>query len=243
MGLLPRRFPGPPDRHDVETYALIEPARTIGGDLYDLLLLDERRLFFMIADVSGKGVPAALFMAMCKEVLRGAAYRHGEALDRALGEANAKIAAASNDMMVEGAGTMFVTVLAAVLDLESGLLVHASAGHESPYLLRAGGPPHALDSAGGPPLGAVDDFPYTVESYRLAPGDLLILYTDGVTEAEDRTRAFYTAARLERALAALPVSSAKDAVDALREDLRRFVADAEPADDITLLAVRWISAP
>lgn len=243
MGLLPRRFPGPPDRHDVECYALIEPARTVGGDLYDLWLLDERRLFFMIADVSGKGVPAALFMAMCKEALRGAAYRHGEELDRAFAEANAKIAGASNDIMVEGGSMMFLTVLAAVLDLESGVLVHASAGHDAPYLLRAGRPPQALDSAGGPPLGAVDDFPYTVESYRLAAGDLLMLYTDGVTEAEDRTQAFYTTARLERALAAMPALGARDAVHALREDLRRFVADAEPADDITLLAVRWISAP
>jgi adenylate cyclase len=243
MGLLPRRFPGLPDRRDVETYALIEPARTVGGDLYDLLLLDERRLFFMIADVSGKGVPAALFMAMCKEVLRGAAYRHGEELDQAFAEANAKIAAASNDIMVEGASMMFVTVLAGVLDLETGLLVHASAGHDAPYVLKHGQPPQALTSAGGPPLGAVDDFPYSVESYQLAPGDLLMLYTDGVTEAEDRAHAFYTVQRLEAALAALPALSAKDAVETLRQDLRRFVAEAEPADDITMLAVRWISVP
>jgi serine phosphatase RsbU (regulator of sigma subunit) len=243
MGLLTRRFPGPPERRDVESHALIEPARSVGGDLYDLVLLDDRRLFFMIADVSGKGVPAALFMAMCKEVLRGAAYRYGVALDLALAEANAKIAAASDDMMAEGAGAMFVTVLAAVVDLQSGAIVHASAGHGAPYLLRAGRPPRALDAAGGPPLGAVDGFPYTVESDRLVPGDLLIAYTDGVTEAANESGALYGTARLERALAAIPPTSAKGVVDALREDVRRFVSGAEPADDIGLVAVRWLSVP
>ena len=242
MGLLPRRFPGPPERRDVETHALVEPARSVGGDLYDLVLLDDRRLFFMIADVSGKGVPAALFMAMCKELLRGAAYRHGEALDLAFAEANARIAAASDDMIAEGAGAMFVTALAAVIDLESGAIVHASAGHSAPYLLRAGRRPRALDAAGGPPLGAVDGFPYTVESDRLVPGDLLIAYTDGVTEAANPSRALYGTARLERALAAMPATSAKDALEALREDVRRFVSGAEPTDDIGLVAVRWLSA-
>jgi sigma-B regulation protein RsbU (phosphoserine phosphatase) len=81
MGLLSRRFPGPPERRDVDTYALIEPARSVGGDLYDIVLLDDNQLFFMIADVSGKGIPAALFMAMCKEALRGAVQRHGAQLD------------------------------------------------------------------------------------------------------------------------------------------------------------------
>jgi len=103
--------------------------------------------------------------------------------------------------------------------------------------------PRPLDAAGGPPLGAVDGFPYTVESDRLVPGDLLIAYTDGVTEAANPSRALYGTARLERALAALPATSAKRAVEALREDVRRFVSGAEPADDIGVVAVRWLSAP
>src|ERR1700691_3951820 len=98
LGLLPRHFPGPPERSEVEVYASIEPARMVGGDLYDFVLLDSTRLFFAIADVSGKGVPAALFMAMTKEVLRDATARHDDALDRAFVEANARITGSSGDI-------------------------------------------------------------------------------------------------------------------------------------------------
>lgn len=239
MGLLPRQFPGPPEWRNIETFALIEPARTVGGDLYDLLLLDDRRLFFLIADVTGKGVSAALFMAMCKEVLRSAAFRHGEELDQAFAEANAKVSTASNDIMGEGANMMFVTACACVLDLETGFVVHASAGHDPPFSLRAGASPVALTSVGGPPLGAVDDFPFTVDSHQMVPGEMLVLYTDGVTEAEDVTRSFYTVDRLERVLRYASLDSARGTIDLVRADVRRFVGPAEQADDITMLAVRW----
>ena len=135
MGLLPRHFIGFPDRRDVDIYAVIEPARMVGGDLYDFVMLDSYRLSFAIADVSGKGVPAALFMAMSKEVLRAATVSHGDALDKVFAEANARIAAASNDMAGVGANMMFVTVFAGVLDLASGRLVYVSAGHDSPFVL------------------------------------------------------------------------------------------------------------
>ena len=239
MGLLPRRFPGPPERRDVETHALIEPARSVGGDLYDVLLLEDHRLLFLVADVSGKGVPAALFMAMCKEVLRTSVLQHGEALDQVLNEANVKLAAASADMADEGADMMFVTVCAAVLDLATGELVHASAGHDAPVVLTPDGGRQALESPGGPPLGAVDDFAYGVEQHRLQPGETVVLYTDGVTDAEDPQRRFYTLDRLQGALDRAPRNSAPGVIEQLRADLRAFVAGADPADDITLLAVRW----
>ncbi len=188
MGLLPHRFPGPPERSDLEVYALIEPARMVGGDLYDFLLLDSRRLFFAIADVSGKGVPAALFMAMTKEILRDALARHGEALDRVFAEANAKISASGSDMADAGGNMMFVTVFAGILNLASGAIAYVNAGHDSPFRLRAGTEPLELTGEGGPPLGTIEDFQYPVERHQLTPGDLLLLYTDGVTEAENRGR-------------------------------------------------------
>jgi adenylate cyclase len=221
---------------------LIEPARMVGGDLYDFVLLDSTRLFFAIADVSGKGVPAALFMAMTKEVLRDATARHDDALDRAFVEANARITGSSGDMLVAGGDMMFVTVFAGILDLTSGMLVYVNAGHDAPFLLRAGVKASELAGAGGPPLGTVDDFPYTVERRQLTSGDLLLLYTDGVTEAEDRNDGFYTQARLELLLQSAPTNNAKDLVEFVREDVRRFAAGAEQADDITLLAIRWTSA-
>ena len=242
MGLLPHRFPGPPENRSVDLYALIEPARMVGGDLYDFVLLDSTRLFFAIADVSGKGVPAALFMAMTKEVLRDATARHDEALDRVFVEANARISGSSGDMLVAGGDMMFATVFAGILDLTSGMLVYVNAGHDSPFLLRAGVKASELAGAGGPPLGTVDDFQYTVERQQLTSGDLLLLYTDGVTEAEDRNDGFYTQARLELLLESAPFNNAKELVEFVREDVRRFAAGAEQADDITLLAVRWTSA-
>jgi sigma-B regulation protein RsbU (phosphoserine phosphatase) len=156
-------------------------------------------------------------------------------------EANGKITAASGDIMLEGGNMMFVTVLAGVLDLATGRLMHASAGHDAPYmLLRPGAPPEALTTVGGPPLGAVDDFPFIVDEHRMSPGELLVLYTDGVTEAEDAAQRFYSVSRLEQVFAAARPSSARAAVETVREDLRRFVGAAEQTDDITLLAVRWL---
>ena len=239
LGLLPHKFPGPPDRTDVEVFASIEPARTIGGDLYDFVLLDSDLLSFVIADVSGKGVPAALFMAMTKEVLHTATLRYRAALDRVFADANARISAASEELGSGGANMMFVTVFAGILDLRSGMLVYVNAGHDSPFVIGAGCKPQELALAGGPPLGTVDNFQYPVEQRQMAPGEILLAYTDGVTEAQDAHRALYSTARLERLLTTAPTASAKAIVEYLCDDVRRFAAGAEQADDITLLAVRW----
>jgi adenylate cyclase len=240
IGLLPRHFPGPPDRSDVEVYASIEPARMVGGDLYDFVLLDPEHLSFAIADVSGKGVPAALFMAMTKEVLHTATLRYRNALDRVFNEANDKISAASEELGAGGTNMMFVTVFAGILDLATGALVYVNAGHDSPFVMRAGSAPASLPLAGGPPLGTVDDFQYPIEQRQLTPGEMLLAYTDGVTEAQDANKALYSGGRLERLLATAPITSARSVVDFVRDDVRRFAAGAEQADDITLLAVRWL---
>ena len=240
LGLLPRKFPGPPERADVEVFASIEPARMIGGDLYDFVLLDSDLLSFAIADVSGKGVPAALFMAKTKEVLHTATLRYRDALDRVFSDANAKISAANDDLVAGGASMMFVTVFVGILDLNSGMLVYSNAGHDSPIVLRDGAEPHDFPIAGGPPLGTVDDFQYPIERRQLAPGETVLAYTDGVTEAQDGAHALYSGARLERLLATAPANGAKAIVDFVREDVHRFAGGAEQADDITLLAIRWL---
>lgn len=240
LGLLPRHFPGPPEHHDLEVFASIEPARMVGGDLYDFVLLDPEHLSFAIADVSGKGVPAALFMAMTKEVLHTATLRYRNALDRVFNEANDKISAASEELGAGGTNMMFVTVFAGILDLVSGMLVYVNAGHDSPFVIRAGAAPEGFPLAGGPPLGTVDDFQYSIEHRQLAPGEMVLAYTDGVTEAQDTNRTLYSAARLKALLASVPTIGARAVVDFVRDDVRRFAAGAEQADDITLLAVRWL---
>jgi serine phosphatase RsbU (regulator of sigma subunit)/CHASE2 domain-containing sensor protein len=239
MGLLPRRFPAFPHRTDIDLHALIEPARTVGGDLYDFVLLDGDHLFFSIGDVSGKGIPAALFMAMTREVLHSAALRLRLALGDILTEANAKISAAGTDMLAEGADMMFVTLFAGVLNLRTGVLVYAGAGHDAPFLLDGRGAPRQLLPAGGPPLGCVDDFVSPLEQTQLAPGETLVLFTDGVTEAQNAAHELYSPARLEAVLAAQRSLEAKALNAAIRADLHGFVAEAEQYDDITLLAVRW----
>jgi serine phosphatase RsbU (regulator of sigma subunit)/CHASE2 domain-containing sensor protein len=239
MGLLPRRFPAFPDRPEIDVYARIEPARMVGGDLYDYLLIDrDRCLFFLIADVSGKGIPAALFMATTKEVVRDAVLRFGTALDLVLAEANRKTAAASAEFPNEGGELMFVTAFAGILDLGTGEIAYASAGHDSPFVLGGSGGLRQLVTEGGPPLGATEGFPYPVDHDRIAPGEVLLLYTDGVTEAENADHSLYSSKRLVEVLAHAPVADAERAVAAVIEDISRFVGGAEQADDITVLALR-----
>ncbi|HUZ73734.1 MAG TPA: CHASE2 domain-containing protein [Stellaceae bacterium] len=238
-GLLPKELADTPEARSIDLHALIESARMVGGDLYDFLVLDGTHLFFAIADVSGKGMPAAIFMMETKEVLHAATFRHGGALDRVFEEANRKICAKSADAEAEGARPTFVTVFAALLDLVTGEISFASAGHDAPYVLRRGAAPFRLETEGGPPLGCLDDSDYPIDRAQLAPGDVLLLYTDGITEARDPANALYSTARLEAMMAASPTANAKAVVEHVREDVRRFVADAEQADDITLLAVRW----
>ncbi len=239
MGLLPRRFPAFPDRHDIDVYARIEPARMVGGDLYDYLLIGgSSRLFFLIADVAGKGIAAALLMAVTKEVVRDAVLTFGPALDRILAEANRKTAAASAELQSEGG--VFVTAFAGILDLGSGEIAYASAGHDSPFVLGGGTGLRQLVTEGGPPLGAVDDFRFPIDHDRIELGEVLLLFTDGVTEAENADHTLYSADRLAKALARAAIVDAKHVVAAVIDDVSRFVGGAEQADDMTLLALRRV---
>ena len=240
MGLLPRRFPAFPDRPEIDVYARIEPARMVGGDLYDYLLIGgSTRLFFLIADVSGKGIPAALLMAVTKEIVRDAVLTFEPALDRILAEANRKLAAASADLQSEGG--VFVTAFAGILDLGSGKVDYASAGHDSPFVLGGSIGLRQLVTEGGPPLGAVDEFRYPVDHDRVEPGEVLLLFTDGVTEAVNDKHVLYSSERLAKALATAKVFDARRVVTAVIDDVSRFIGGAEQADDMTLLAVRRVA--
>jgi adenylate cyclase len=240
IGLLPHRFPAFPDRPEIDVYARIEPARIVGGDLYDYLLIDgERRLFFLIADVSGKGAPAALLMASTKEVIREAVLKFGGALDRVFEEANRKTASTNADLQSEGG--VFVTAFAGVLDPGTGELTYASAGHDSPYVLGGEKGLRQLVTVGGPPLGAIDAFRYPVDRSRIEPDEVLLLFTDGVTEAENPDRALYGAKRLAAALRITPIADSRRLVATVIDDLRQFIGAAEQADDVTLLAVRRVA--
>ncbi len=236
LGSLPnatRAFPGE-QRFAID--ALIEPAREVGGDLYDFFMVDSRHLCFMIGDVSGKGVPASLFMAVTKALARSFATR--------LEGGPAEIVSAANlDLSRENVETLFVTLLLGVLDVETGQLELVNAGHDGPWRLGQEGTLQqvlAQAGGGGPPLCVVDDFEYRVHKVQLLPGDRLCMVTDGITEAANANNELYGSARLRTALAGMALApTASDITCHVREDVGRFVAGAEASDDLAILVLHW----
>lgn len=210
---------------------LLEPAREVGGDLYEFFMLDAQRLFFVIGDVSGKGVPASLFMAVAK-VLTKSAARHGSSQDLA-----GIVAAAAREIEAENAQALFITLVAGIYDAQTGQLQLCNAGHDAPLCRRADGRLEALAAAGGPPLCVLEGFSYPVEQFTLAAGDLLLLFTDGLTESRNGEGDLYGTERLRAVLAA--AGGAPEALLAtIRADVCRFVGDGEAADDLTLMAIQ-----
>jgi serine phosphatase RsbU (regulator of sigma subunit)/CHASE2 domain-containing sensor protein len=234
MGILPNPAVVFASERRVQFYAFLETAREVGGDLYDFFLLDEERVFVLIGDVSGKGLPGSLFMAVSKTLCKSSALRHAGDVGRMMREANAEIARDNG----EG---LFVTAWAGVVNARTGELQYCSAGHDAPYILSAASPPRQrLTDGGGPPFCVLDDFPYEAASYRLAPGEGLCLITDGVTEAQNAAGEFYGRQGLEELLARLaPDATADEVGEAIRHDVARFAAGVEPSDDLAILAFRW----
>lgn len=236
LGSLPdarKAFPGE-QRFVVD--ALIEPAREVGGDLYDFFMIDQRRLCFLIGDVSGKGVPASLFMAVTKTLSRSFATR--------LPGGAAQIMSAANlDLSRGNVETLFVTMLLGVLDVESGELELVNAGHDAPWRMGALGEPEQLLAsplAGGPPLCVVDDFNYVVQRFQLARGDRMCMVTDGITEAANHAGDLYGSRRLQVALTSLERQApAATIVRSVRQDVADFVAGAEASDDMAILVLHW----
>jgi phosphoserine phosphatase RsbU/P len=216
----------------IDLHAEMHPAREIGGDFYDFFPLDGDRLAITVADVSGKGIPAALFMAVSRTVLR-----IGERGD----DMAADIAAANRLLAAENAASMFVTAFHGVIDLKTGALRYCNAGHNPPYLLRApyDGQIGARETlkATGLPFGVDSDLPYRIAETRLQPGDALFLFSDGITEAFNPAGEEFGAARLEAALEAARGQGAASLVQDILAATTSFAAGAEQSDDITLLAL------
>jgi adenylate cyclase len=236
MGMLPETPGALAGDRRVEIDAFMEPARTVGGDLYDFFMLDQRRLLVLIGDVSGKGLGAAMFMALIKSLCRGAVLRLPHALDQALAQAEA-------DIRRENPESLFVTLMVLCLDLDSGELTFCNAGHDPLYGLPPGGTAiRRIDHGGRPPLCVLDGYPYPLGHDRLAPGEQLCLITDGITEAVNRDGQLYGHARLEAVLAARENSGPGRLVESVRRDVADFVAGAEQADDMSVLVLRWNGA-
>jgi adenylate cyclase len=224
------------DDDRVDLAAAMTPAREVGGDLYDFFRLDEQRLFFLIGDVAGKGLSASIFMAVSKALYKSMALRAPDTdIGALMGAANAEVSRDNPDML-------FVTVFAAILDLETGALSYCNAGHENPYLLSSdAGPLQRILDGDGPPLCVVEGFDYRGASRQLRQGQSLCCVTDGVTDAQNTAGLLYSGARLEACLSRIDSErpTPRGIVDGVRADVASFVGGAEPVDDLTVLVLRW----
>ena len=229
QSILPPPLPRDGPAAAVDLHGEMHPAREIGGDFYDYFLLGDTHLALTIADVSGKGIPAALFMAVSRTVLRSVT---------GIDDMAARMAEANRLLSAENTASMFVTMFHGVLDLRTGVLCYCNAGHNPPHLLRLGGGREVLRPT-GIAFGLDGDMPYRIEERELRPGDTLFLFTDGITECFDGEGEEFGDARLEAALEAGRGRAAAGLVAGVLEATAAFAAGAEQSDDITCLALRY----
>ncbi|HYE57953.1 MAG TPA: SpoIIE family protein phosphatase [Rhodothermales bacterium] len=218
----------------VEVFGAMHPAREVGGDFYDYFWVDEERLGFAIGDVAGKGVPAALFMAVTRSVLKAVAMS-GLAPGACLRHVNQLL-------FPESVPGVFVTVFYGVLNTSTGSVEYANAGHNPPVLLRAGGDVAALPKTGGVPVAAVREFAYASQQVVIEPGDGLLLYTDGVVEAMNPAHEQFELERLFETLRDVSDLSPQQRVEQVTRAVESFAVGAPPHDDVTLLYVQRTGA-
>ena len=210
--------------------ASMTPAKDVGGDFYDFFRIDDERIGFVIADVSGKGVPAAIFMAVSRTLIRATGIR---------GVSAAECMTYSNELLAkESVNCMFVTVFYGIYNIKTGEVTYTNAGHNPPYLLKANGSLKSLGNSKNIAAGVMEDIPFTEETLQLEPGDTLLMYTDGVTEATDTEEKEYGEARLEALLKQSTQADCQQIIDNVKADVKAFVGEAEQSDDITLLALK-----
>ena len=229
--ILPRTFPSFPH---VSGHGLMVPAREVGGDFYDFIILDDTHIGVAIADVSGKGVPAAFFMAIARTVLRASAL-FNLSPGACLGRLN-DLLTAENDQ------GLFVTVFYGVLDTDSGVFVYANGGHNSPALARAGGSVEWLRGTDGILIGMFEEIAFTERAVNLEKGDLLVFYTDGVTESINADGIEFTGQRLQMLLERDGRMPTRAAIEAVLSEVKDFERGAPQADDITCVGVRYLGS-
>jgi sigma-B regulation protein RsbU (phosphoserine phosphatase) len=232
--MLPHIFPPYPDRNEFDLFGSMEPAKEVGGDFYDFFLTDEKTLAVVMADVSGKGVPAALFMVIAKTLIKNNAQMAKDPV-RVFEEVN-------NILCENNEGGMFVTAFMGYLNVETGAFTFVNAGHNPPCIKRAGGSWEFLTCKPGFVLAGIEDMAYKSQTIDIKEGDKIYLYTDGVTEATDRALDLYGESRLIKTLDEHKDDGIIDIVNAVRADIKDFAHGAEQADDITMLAIEYFGA-
>lgn len=231
LSSLPQVFPPFPERDEFQIHAAMVPAKEVGGDFYDFFLLDHHHLGIVIGDASGKGVPAAMFIAIARSLIKAVAP-----LSRSPGEC---LAFVNTMLSADNPQTLFATCFYAVVDIRSGEVAFCNAGHPPPLILRQGTDVEAIRDVSGVALGVLEDLEYDTGLFMLAPGDAILLYTDGVTEAQDVAEKLYDEPRLIRTLGGLGTIHPEQIIGTVQQSVEVFVGDAPQFDDITMLSLRF----
>jgi len=235
MSMVPLTFPPFPNRKEIAIYGSLEPAREIGGDFFDFFFIDDDRLCFCIGDVSGKGVPAALFMAVTKTLIKSRATDD---------PSTASVLTHANDELSrDNPNGMFVTLFIGILDIRSGEFDYTNAGHNPPYLIRTDGPPEAMSDRHGPIVGAMKGMVYRKGTDVMLPGDILYMYTDGVTEEMDTDGQLFSDERLAALISTETIDSVEAAIDVTISAVESFRGEKDAEDDITILAIQFFGDP
>ena len=229
--MLPRIFPPFPEKSEFDLFATMDPAKEVGGDFYDFFLIDEDHVGLVIADVSGKGVPAALFMVIAKTLIKNRALMGGSPSD---------VLSYANDQLCEGnEAELFVTVWFGILEISTGKGVAANAGHEHPAIRRKDGKFELVVYRHSPAVATMEGIPFKQHEFELHPGDSLFVYTDGVAEATNAHDELYGTDRMLEALNRNPDATAEELLKTVRESIDEFVGDAPQFDDITMLGLNY----
>ena len=227
--MLPRIYPAFPQFSEFDIYATMDPAKEVGGDFYDFFLVDQDHLGLVMADVSGKGVPAALFMVIAKTLIKNRAQ---------MGGTPSEILGFVNDQLCDGnEAQLFVTVWFAILDIHTGKGIAANAGHEHPVVKRAGGEYELIVYRHSPAVATLEGLKFKQHEFELNPGDTLFVYTDGVPEATNAEQELFGTDRMLASLNRTPDADLKQLLKNVREDIDGFVKDAPQFDDITMLGL------
>jgi sigma-B regulation protein RsbU (phosphoserine phosphatase) len=232
LGLLPKTFPPFPDRPELDLFATLVSAKQVGGDLYDFFFVDKSRLCFTVGDVSDKGAPAALFMAITKTLIKVAADKTSAPAEM--------MSMVNNVISRDNPNSMFCTLFIGVLDLNTGLTQFANGGHNPPVLLSKKDGVIFLPGLSGPMPGAMEDLEYKGLSLQLDPGDALLIYTDGVTEAMNEQGELFSENKLLDLAILHKDFSSKDMINSVMDAVREHAQGAQQSDDITMLCLRFL---
>jgi len=231
LSLLPNIFPPFPQTKEIDIYATINAAKMVGGDFYDFYFIDNNHIGFVIGDVSGKGIPGAIFMAMTRTIIKTISKK-GITANQCMMDSN-------NMICTESIDSMFVTVFYGILDIKTGEIEFANAGHCPPYILRNDGTLEKVESLGNIVLGIFEGMPYKSKKLTLNPGEELFIFTDGVPEAMNIKDELYTEARLEDLLKTLHSQPISEINKTVVNSVHEFAGDAEQSDDITTLTIKY----